>query len=130
MEEIWRPIEEFFDLYEVSNLGHVRRCSRDQDYRATSSSGDVSVRTHRFSEMPIKITLNARYPKVQLRKNGETKLRSLPLLVAKTFVPNPENKKCVIHIDHDIFNNKASNLKWVNHMELINFNKTRPLGMP
>lgn len=129
-EEIWRPIKGYEGLYDVSNFGKVRRCTRDQAYTVVSKDGVQSTRTHHFREMPIKISWNARYPKVALRKDGKYSLRSLTFIVAKTFVPNPENKKCVIHLDHDIFNNNASNLKWVNHIELINFNKTRPIGMP
>lgn len=40
-------------------------------------------------------------------------------MVALTFIPNPNNKTDVDHIDHDTYNNHISNLRWVNHQENI-----------
>lgn len=48
---------------------------------------------------------------------GKRKDRLVHVLLMKTFVPNPENKRCVNHIDGNKANNKLENLEWVTHSE-------------
>lgn len=43
--------------------------------------------------------------------------------VAELFIPNPDNKPCVDHIDTNTFNNRVSNLRWVTYKE----NQNNPL---
>lgn len=57
------------------------------------------------------------YPKVLLYKNAIPKSFYIHVLVAKTFIPNPENKPVVNHKDHNIKNHDVTNLEWVTHSE-------------
>lgn len=96
--EIWKDIIGYEGLYQVSNLGRVKN--------------------------PFKILKSAidryGYEKVSLTKNKISKSFKVHRLVAINFIPNPENKDSVNHIDHNKLNNLPENLEWVNHRENMN----------
>ncbi len=46
--------------------------------------------------------------------------------VAILFIENNENKKYVIHLDHDPLNNSIINLQWVNRVELVKHQHKNP----
>ena len=108
MTEIWKDIIGYEGQYQVSNFGNVRKiapfprkmnCSVNNPYllkKAKSSTG---------------------YVHVQLVKCGESKTINVHKLVANAFVPNPENKPEINHIDADRSNNRSTNLEWVTHTE-------------
>ncbi len=57
------------------------------------------------------------YWTVILCKEGKRKNHSVHALVAREWVPNPDNKRCVDHIDGDRLNNHHENLRFATHME-------------
>jgi DNA-binding NarL/FixJ family response regulator len=99
MKEIWLPIPNYEGLYEISNLGRVRRL-RGKDGTILKPFID----THG-------------YLIVTLSKNSQKKLIRIHRLVALIFLPNPENKAQVNHIDGNKFNNRIDNLEWSTKIE-------------
>lgn len=57
------------------------------------------------------------YLRVVLRKDGENCNKLVHILIAKTFIPNPENKPYIDHIDCNRHNNCVSNLRWCTVLE-------------
>lgn len=75
------------------------------------------------------------YVHISLCKNGKVKTFRVHRLIAEAFIPNPENKPQVNHIDGNRINNSLSNLEWVtrseNHLHAFRVTKNRkpPLNM-
>ena len=97
MNEIWKDIEEYEGLYQVSNLGRVKR-----------------VNTNRILSSDIN---SQGYLRVKLSKNSTKSNKRIHRLVAQAFIPNPENKPQVNHIDEDKINKLVSNLNWMTAKE-------------
>ena len=97
--EEWRDIKDYEGLYQVSNMGRVR------------SIRNGKIRIFKIAEKYLS------YYAVHFRENGINKMFKVHRLVAQAFIPNPENKPCVNHIDGNKWNNRADNLEWVDQSE-------------
>ena len=104
MEE-WKDIIGYEGLYKVSNLGNVKSVER------------ILSNGHKHKEKHLYTHLINGYVVVSLFKDGKQRNFKVYRLVAKSFIPNPENKPCVDHIDTNKENNKVENLKWVTYQE-------------
>lgn len=105
MAEIWKDIENFEGLYQISSKGRIRRITKTR-------------------KKLLKLCINnGGYYIANLCKNNKRTLVKVHQLVAQAFIPNPENKPCIDHINTDRTDNRVANLRWVTHKE----NNNNPL---
>ena len=100
MKEIWKDVQGYEGQYQVSNLGRVKSIKRKLNNGRT-------VNEKMLNSSSKKKTQDG-YLMVALA--GKT--FRVNRLVAAAFIPNPDNKPVVNHIDGDKENNKADNLEW------------------
>ena len=109
---IWEPIKGYEGIYEVSDSGLVRSCSRyiNTDIRHVKSR----LIYGKILKQNLKRT---GYYTVDLCKDGMVKTTLVHRLVATAFCPNPHNHRFVNHIDSNRSNNDSCNLEWVSSSE-------------
>ncbi len=112
MKEIWKDIEGYEGLYQVSNLGRVKSLER----LVTPRPGVAYTRPEQIIKHNYGSKIKG-YPNLNLCRDGRVVNALIHRLVAQAFIPNPDNKRCINHIDGDKNNFKISNIEWVTHSE-------------
>lgn len=107
MEE-YREIKNFPN-YQVSNLGNIKNLKGKLLSKYVSKKG---------------------YVVVCLYKNNKGTTKTVHRLIAQAFIPNPENKPYINHIDSNRANNDIKNLEWCTQSENLKhgykYGKVRP----
>ncbi len=91
--------------YEVSSFGRVRNATTDRILEGNLNSNG--------------------YLNVALYKNGKMKTHYIHKLVAQEWIENPDNKRCVDHINCNRTNRHRGNLGWATHSENTRNQKIR-----
>ena len=98
--EIWRNVVGYEGLYMVSNFGRVKSFYGIGERLLTPGANKSGYQYTVLTD-----------------KNKIRKSLKVHTLVARAFLPNPENKPVVHHRDSNRANNRVSNLEWVTHRE-------------
>lgn len=106
MEE-WKDIAGFEGMYQVSNMGQVRSLDRVINDRGRHLKGRVLAQSIGTSG----------YLHVGPSINGKQPPKYIHRLVAEAFIPNPDSRPHVNHIDGNKQNNHLSNLEWATAKE-------------
>lgn len=116
MEEIWKDINGFESIYQISNFGNVKSC----DKRVKNGNG-YAVR--KGKQLKPNLTKGGYYS-VHLyigQRKREPKL--IHRLVAEHFLSNPNNYPQVNHKDENKLNNRVDNLEWCTEKYNSNYGK-------
>ncbi len=118
IEEVWKDITGYENVYQVSSYGRIKSLARVVPH------GEFS-----YQAVPEKIrklsVAKAGYYLVRLHKNKEGKNHSVHRLFAEAFLPNPQGKPHVNHTDGNKINNALDNLEWDTHQENIEHGKSK-----
>lgn len=99
MKEVWKDIQGYEGIYQISNFGRVK---------------SLKFGKEKILKTP---TNTHNYPSIYLKENGKKKALRVHRLVAQNFLVNDNNYPDVNHIDGNKTNNKIENLEWCNRSQ-------------
>jgi hypothetical protein len=99
MGELWRPIKDYENNYEVSNTGKIRNIKNKKQAILKPRIG------------------NHGYYYINLSKNGVVKSKTIHRIVGVAFLCNKDEKKTINHKDGNKLNNNKNNLEWATYLE-------------
>jgi len=109
-EEVWKDIKGYEGLYQVSNRGRVKSLERY-----------IKRGIHGIQYSPERIRKQSQthdgYQIIILSKNKIKTTNRVNRIVADAFIPNPNNKPQVNHINNVRDDNRVENLEWVTASE-------------
>ena len=103
MIEIYKDIEGYAGLYQISNHGNVKSLNKRKGRMLKNTKDHFG------------------YLRVNLYKDFKYKIHKVHRLVAQAFIPNPNNLTEINHKDEDKTNNKVDNLEWCTPKYNVNF---------
>lgn len=105
--EVWRDIHGFEGLFSISNKGRVKSM-----HHSYLKNGKIRTKFEKILTQKIND-----YYVVNVTHKSKSRTITVHRELAKCFIPNPDNKPCVNHIDGNKLNNSIENLEWVTYKE-------------
>lgn len=105
MEEIWQSVKGYDGIYEVSNIGNVKRLSR-------TIKGNYEAPYVLKEKILILNISPLGYHQITLWKNKKANTKKVHRLVAEKFIKNPLNLPQVNHKNGNKLDNYIENLEW------------------
>jgi len=100
--QVWKPVAGFGSKYLISKNGAV-----------------VSIQPGKRNKFLSKRIDRGGYQTVRLNKDGITSTHFIHRLIAAAYIPNPDNKRFINHINGIKTDNRIENLEWCTHAENI-----------
>jgi len=109
MKEIWKDVQGYEGIYEISNFGRVKSIERKSFNGKGFYDRKEYIMENHLNRMG--------YLYVHLCKNNMGRTIAVHRLVGKHFVEKVDNKTHLNHIDGNKLNNNVNNLEWVTPKE-------------
>lgn len=106
----WFDVIGYEDRYQVTRTGLVRSKSR---YVNSPAAGGRRFLNGKM----LKLAIVKGYPAIQSNVDGARYTLYLHRILAELFIPNPDGKPSINHIDGDKANFALENLEWCSHKE-------------
>lgn len=106
MSEMWKDIDGYEGLYQISNTGLVK---------------SLHYRGGRTPKLLVPKENNSGRLWVELFNNGKKRCALIHRLVGEAFIPNPNKYEEINHKDENPKNNDASNLEWCDRQYNVSY---------
>lgn len=110
--EIWKDISNYERVYQVSNFGRIKSLERKVNSRHKQRTVKEKILRVKYNKFG--------YKTVCLSSELQKREFFIHRLVAYAFIPNPENKPQIDHINGIKSDNRVENLRWVTAKENSN----------